>query len=287
MIKLSIVVPIYNVELYLNDCLTSLINQTLKEIEIICINDGSKDNSLAILKEFAKKDNRIIIIDKKNEGQSIARNIGVEVAEGEFLGFVDADDTIDLDYFEKLYNTAKSNNCDIACAGYRRFSKKKTIIKKSYSEEIISENINEKIQLDNLPYDNYIWNKIYKREVWIKEKLVFPAGRYFEDIALVIKLLHTFKRMVTVPNVYYNYRINPLSTVNQKNFKHKYDYKWAMNELYEYAKNNNIYIDKSDLIDKKVYYKLGNFTLLKIYYYESKVIYKLLGFIPFIKKLVV
>ena len=93
--------------------------------------------------------------------------------------------------------------------------------------------------------------------------------------------------MVTVPNVYYNYRINPLSTVNQKNFKHKYDYKWAMNELYEYAKNNNIYIDKSDLIDKKVYYKLGNFTLLKIYYYESKVIYKLLGFIPFIKKLVV
>ena len=106
-IKVSIIVPVYNVEKYLKRCLDSITNQTLKELEIICINDGSTDNSLKILKQYAHKDKRISIINKQNEGLSVARNTGMEAASGEYIGFVDSDDWIDLDFYKKLYTTAK------------------------------------------------------------------------------------------------------------------------------------------------------------------------------------
>ena len=286
MIKVSIVVPVYNVEKYLAKCLDSLINQTLKEIEIICINDGSRDKSLSILREYSNKDSRIVVIDKENEGQAIARNIGIERASGEYLGFVDSDDWVDLDYFEKLYNSAKKYNADIACAGYKRAKKNKSSIRKSYEAELLCKNINDKVRLDNVPADNYIWNKIYKRKVWLDKKIKFDSGRYFEDIALVIKILHQFGDMIIVSDTYYNYRLNPNSTVMQKSFKHSRDYNWAFNELYEYAEKNNININISNIIKKKEYYKVFNITLLKIYYYENLVKYKLLGFIPFIRKII-
>ena len=109
MAKLSIIVPVYNVEKYLPKCLESLTNQTLKDIEIICVNDGSMDNSLAILKEFASKDSRIRIIDNQHQGVAKTRNTGIEQSTGEYIGFVDSDDYIDIDFFEKLYNLSKSH----------------------------------------------------------------------------------------------------------------------------------------------------------------------------------
>ena len=112
--KISIIVPVYNVEKYLERCLDSLINQTLKDIEIICINDGSTDNSSEILKEYAKKDSRIIIINQNNQGISVARNNGMNKAKGKYIGFVDSDDWVDLDFFEKLYKAAEKHNAQIA-----------------------------------------------------------------------------------------------------------------------------------------------------------------------------
>lgn len=112
--KISIIVPVYNVEKYLSKCLNSLINQTLAELEILCVNDGSTDNSAKILADFAKMDSRIKVFFQENSGQSAARNLAIERATGEYLGFVDSDDWVDLDYFEKLYNTAKKYDCDIA-----------------------------------------------------------------------------------------------------------------------------------------------------------------------------
>ena len=105
-IKVSVIVPVYNCEKYLKKCLDSLVNQTLKDIEIICVNDGSTDNSGRILEEYT--DSRIKIITKENGGLSSARNAGIAVAKGEYLGFVDSDDWVDLDFYEKLYNTAKN-----------------------------------------------------------------------------------------------------------------------------------------------------------------------------------
>ncbi len=125
MAKVSVIVPVYNVEKYLEECIESLINQTLTDIEIICINDGSTDNSLKILEELQKKDNRIKIINQKNSGVSSARNNGIENATGEYIGFVDSDDWIDSDYYEKLYNTAKKYNSDIAAGDMYRRNKKR------------------------------------------------------------------------------------------------------------------------------------------------------------------
>lgn len=108
---ISVIIPIYNVSKYLRKCLESVINQTFKDLEIICINDGSTDDSLSILKEY--KDKRIIVIDKKNEGVSAARNYGIEISSGEYLFCIDSDDYIDEDFFEKFYNNAKKNKSDL------------------------------------------------------------------------------------------------------------------------------------------------------------------------------
>ena len=110
---ISIIIPVYNVSKYLRVCLDSVINQTYKDLEIICINDGSLDNSLDILKEYSNKDNRIIIIDKKNSGVSAARNDGIERSSGEYLFFIDSDDYIDNDFIEVFYNNAKKNDSDL------------------------------------------------------------------------------------------------------------------------------------------------------------------------------
>ncbi len=118
--KISVIIPVYNVELYLARCLDSIINQTLKDIEIICVNDCSPDNSLAILEDYAKKDNRIKIIDNKNnKGAGATRNIGIRTAVGKYLGFVDSDDWIDLDYYEKLYIKAQNTGADIVKANLK------------------------------------------------------------------------------------------------------------------------------------------------------------------------
>ena len=119
-IKVSVIVPVYNVEKYLRECLNFLVNQTLKEIEIICINDGSEDSSLEILNEYASKDSRFVIINQENSGQSVARNKGLDIAKGEYIGFVDSDDWVDLNFFENLYSEAVKNNSDIAAASIRK-----------------------------------------------------------------------------------------------------------------------------------------------------------------------
>ena len=115
-IKVSVVVPAYNVENYIEDCLKSLINQTLKEIEIIVVNDGSTDNTFEIINKYANLDFRIKVISQENQGISVTRNNGIKIAKGEYIGFVDSDDWVDENYFEELYNTAKKFDADISVA---------------------------------------------------------------------------------------------------------------------------------------------------------------------------
>ena len=109
----SVIVPVYNVEEYLPSCIESVLNQTFSDFELILVNDGSPDNSLSILEEYAVKDERIKIINKENGGLSSARNCAIPLAQGEYIGFVDSDDWIDLDFYEKLYNTAKKYKAEI------------------------------------------------------------------------------------------------------------------------------------------------------------------------------
>ena len=122
-IAVSVIVPIYNVEKFLKRCLDSIINQTLKDIEIICVNDGSTDGSAEILDQYKNLDNRIIVLNCKNQGPSVARNTGMKIARGEYVSFVDSDDWIDNDFLEKLYVAAKKHDADAACTYINRVYK--------------------------------------------------------------------------------------------------------------------------------------------------------------------
>ncbi len=286
MVKVSIIVPIYNVENYVEKCLKSLVGQSLKDIEIICIDDGSIDNSLKIVNLYAKSDERIKVLTQTNQGQSVARNNGIKIARGEFIGFVDADDWVDDEYFEKLYNAAVRFNCDIACAGFRKSKFSKGRIRKKFTKYNVLKNIEDKVKADNLPQDNYIWNKIYSREKFLKNNFTFPAGRYFEDVAILIKILYFLGDMVTVPDTYYHYRKRGGSTVRTQSIKHSTDFKWARKELYSFAKEHNINIAIRKDYDRKISYNILGLPILKSYCCENKTIYKLLGFIPFASRII-
>jgi glycosyltransferase involved in cell wall biosynthesis len=183
-IKVSIIIPVYNAEKYLVECIESLLVQTLKECEFIFINDGSKDNCLEILERYKKMDSRIIHINQENQGVSSARNNGLSVATGEFVGFVDADDYIEKDMYEVLYNTAKQSDCDVVISNFENeIEGKKVIIKYPFlSNDTLKK---EYIEQEVLPYFlrtdnlNTVCNKIFNNQIIKKNKIQFP-----EKIAL-------------------------------------------------------------------------------------------------------
>lgn len=260
--KVSIIVPVYNVEKYLRKCIDSLINQTLNDIEIICINDGSTDKSLKILKEYKNKDSRIILLNQENSGQSVARNRGIEIAKGEYLGFVDPDDWIDLDYYEKLYNAAISTNVDIATAGIIRITgiKQKKFLQ--FNEETITENINLKFERCDVPEKSYIWNKIYKTQKIKEINLKFEEGRIFEDCIFTPQALFFLGKMVTVPNIYYYYLRRGNSTVKQRSEKANADSIYAHKKANDFIKEHNIDISSHE--PKTYRFKIFGVTIFKI-----------------------
>ena len=273
--KVSIIVPVYNVEKYLAKCLDSLVNQTLKDIEIICVNDGSTDKSLKILKDFANKDSRIKIIDKKNEGVSVARNSGIEVSTGEYIGFVDSDDWVDTNFYEKLYNSISIHNVDIACATIIRQRKTHSKYRVLYQEEKIYQSLSEKLEAINCPKCSYIWNKLYKTDK--VKKIKFKTGIYFEDVYWSLEALKNTDKLITVPNTNYYYRVNSKSIVKQvKNKKRQIDYYNSQKFLVEFYNENNLKLDnKYQNITKSINY-IWNIPILKVK--ENKSIQKYLLF---------
>lgn len=166
--KVSVIVPVYNVEQYLSDCLESICRQTLKGIEIIVVNDGSTDNSLSIIKSFQQKYSNIKLINKKNGGLSSARNAGIDMAVGEYLFFVDSDDFIDLDTLEKMYVKAKETHCPLIICGILQYwsDNKKKLYKKCISdkESICDAGLLYKLQLSGR-MGCQCWNKLYDRNI--------------------------------------------------------------------------------------------------------------------------
>ena len=281
MVFVSIIIPIFNSEKYLTRCLNSLINQSLKEIEIICINDGSTDKSLSILEDFAKKDERIVILNQENKGQSIARNEGINIAKGEYIGFVDSDDWVDLDFFEKLYKSAKSNNCDIASAGIIRLHKfnKKYYLK--YNKEIITENTNEKFEICDVPELSYIWNKIYKLSEFRKNNFSFTPGIYYEDVIITPKLLFFMKKLIVVPDTYYYYWRHKGSSVTLRTEKANKDSILAHEQAFNFIKGNNIDISSHEPKTKR--YKFFGLSIFKIRTKGNKIQYILFNVLKFTK----
>lgn len=225
--KISVIVPIYNSEQYLSKCLNSIINQTYKELEIILINDGSIDKSLKIMETYAKKDNRIIIIDKKNEGVSIARNNGIKKSTGKYITFVDSDDYLELDAIEKLYNTINTKKVDIVRSNYQvhylNSSKvdagnlcelgNKIYDSKSIKEEIIPNLLSGKIPC-------FVYLLMVKKELLLKTNL-FPTDIHMmEDVILYLDIMTKTNKLYMLDAITYNILYNETgATNNQKNYE--------------------------------------------------------------------
>ncbi len=268
-IKVSIIIPVYNVEKYLAKCLDSIINQTLKDIEIICVNDGSTDNSLEILTDYAISDSRVIIINQKNAGLSAARNTGIDAATGEYIGFVDSDDWVDTNFYENLYNEAVNNQCDIAVAGIIRHYKQQNIYDLKFINSQISDNLNSKFKLSDTPDCSYVWNKIYKTAKIKEHNLKFPVGKYYEDQYFTPLAFLKSDKLITVPEIFYHYRRHSNSIVKKtkNNEKLLRDSVEAKTFISNFISKYNINISHKKQ-EKK--YKIFGLTILKTIKKENK-----------------
>jgi len=275
MAKISVVVPVYNTEKYLRKCLDSLINQTFQDIEIICVNDGSTDNSAKILEEYPQ----IKVITQENKGLSEARNAGIRAANTEYIGFVDSDDWVEPNFYEKLYDSITKNNADIACTTIKRRVNKFRV---KYEEEKIYTDLDEKIKVCGLPKSSYVWNKLYKTEI-VKQNEFTPKV-YFEDMLWTPNILKQSDKLVTVSGTMYHYRVNSSSIVKKCPSKKKQeDFYNAKKTLVKFFDDNQIKLAESErYITRRRYYFL-NMLLLKEKEYRYNTEYYLFGFIPTIK----
>lgn len=211
--KVSVIVSVYNVEQYLKECLDSIVNQTLKEIEIICIDDGSTDSSLEILKEYAKHDNRITILKQQNLRAGIARNAGLSVAKGEYLSFLDSDDFFELNMHESMYNKAKENDVDIVmCNAYRYDDTSKQIKMKFgiYENNIPSSDLFNSDLLGKNWCNISIptaWNKLYKRIFIIKNKIYFQNLSSCNDVGFDYSALSVANKITFLKDCFVYYRM--------------------------------------------------------------------------------
>lgn len=194
--KLSIILPVYNTAKYLNQCIDSILNQSLKEFELICINDGSTDNSLNILKEYASKDNRITIIDKENGGQGLARNIAIEKAIGEYLSFIDSDDWIEPTMLKELYHAAKQNSSEIVLCEHKVFDIPTNVISQPEYTRLPIPKIFDQRSFQSSEITDFLFsintgpcNKIFKTEFVNSIGAKFAEGLLYEDILFVFKCL--------------------------------------------------------------------------------------------------
>ena len=229
MIKVSVIVPVYNVEKYISKCLESLVNQTLKEIEIIAVNDGSPDNSQKIIDKFQKKySKKIKSFIKDNEGQGSARNLGLKYAKGEYISFVDSDDFIDKEMLEKMYNLAKKDNSDIVICDMKDY----------YSDGTFKE--------FNCTKYNSVYevtpsscNKIFRKS--IIGNIKFLNKLWYEDFNFTTKMLLKSPKISVINKSYYCCNSHNNSTMNNNNSLKNLDMLEVMEDLIKYAKINNYY----------------------------------------------
>lgn len=234
--KISIIVPVYNVEKYLDRCIKSLLNQTLKDIEIILVDDGSPDNCPLMCDEYAKSDRRVKVVHKANEGLGYARNSGLEVATGEYIAFVDSDDYVELDMYERLYEVALFYNVQMVLCGFNRDNKgcrvkglvanmpsspKVIDARTDYIPNLIGQKPNEYYSMF---YGYAVWNILFSADIINKHHIRFKSERIYlsEDILFQIEYAARVKDMLLYPVELYNYCLNSES-LTTKYDKTRYD----------------------------------------------------------------
>ncbi len=245
-IKLSVIIPIYKSEQYLEKCLDSLVNQSLKEIELICINDGSPDNSLQILQRYHQKyGDKIVIIDKPNEGVWRGRMDGIKKAKGEYIGFLDSDDYVKPGYAKKLYKAVKETEADIVVCGFSRIDLETGNI---YSNEmcqkrrdiIIGENTDDLISINTAP-----WNKIYKTELLKKMSDLKNPPKILEDMMfLLLAYLNTQKISFIEDNLigYMVRKSSAMNTIGQEQINSTYPAMLEVKKIYQQDERSEIFL---------------------------------------------
>ena len=238
---ISVIVPVYKVEEYIDRCIRSIVEQAYRQLEVILVDDGSPDKCPEICDQWAKKDPRIKVIHKKNGGLSDARNAGLEIATGEYVAFVDSDDWILPDMYEKMLNAIKDEQADICACG----------IRSCYEDHEATWGCNEYSVKDSTQildmlysdtkYPVAAWNKLYKRECW--KDLRFPVGKICEYAFTTYQLVHNAKRIILVPDAFYCYTVRPFSIMTSAFSLKRMNEEEAWRKNYQFIKINypNLY----------------------------------------------
>lgn len=234
--KVSVIVPVYNVYDYLGKCLDSLVNQTLKELEIIIVNDGSPDNSDELIKKYSKKYKNIKYFIKENGGLSDARNFGIEKATGEYIAFLDGDDYVEYDMYEKMYDKAKENDFDMVVCDLNYVYPQKIV--RAYSNISYDTSDIKKTMLNIYPA---AWNKIFKKDLF-KNNIRFKKGVWFEDVEFIYRMLPYIKNIGVIDEAFCQYVQRSGSITNTINRK-LYDYIDNFNGIIDFYKDNNLFLE--------------------------------------------
>lgn len=268
-VKLSIVAAVYNLEKYLPRCLDALVNQTLEEIEILCVDDGSTDSAPQIIDEYALKyPKKVKAFHKKNGGEFTTRNYGLERATGEYVTFVDTDDWVEPNWAEKLYNAAKENNADLAVCGFERIDldTEKVVSKNmtnfGYSVKEINNKDDFMLFINPAP-----WNKIYKLEK-VKD-LRFMDFRGFNDMIFLTSSYTRIERIAFVPDVLYHYYLRYDSQIHSVNKQDVDNFKKYLLELKNFYIKENKYEEMKYILDLMAFIHLGTSVMYRASYDEK------------------
>lgn len=251
--KVSVIIPVYNVENYLRKCLNSLVNQTLKDIEIVVVNDGTLDNSQEIIDEYVKKyPKKVVSIIQENGGQGAARNTGLLHAKGEYIGYVDSDDYVEENMYEELYKKAKEEDSDIVICG-------NNVVKENY-EFLSKEDVDKEFLLGKMA----VWNKIYKKNIIVDNKIQFRSKVWYEDLDFTMKVYFSSKKISYVDKPLYNYLLREGSTMNNNNIKRNLELIEAFDSLIDYCKDKKIYNKVKDEIEFLCIYHMYIFAITRV-----------------------
>ena len=234
---ISVIVPIFKVEKYLKKCIESIINQTYSNLQIILIDDGSPDKCGKICEKYAAKDNRIQVVHKENGGLSDARNVGISIAKGEYIGFVDSDDYLENNMYEYLFNLLNLHNADVSiCNFYNVIEGKQKVNNIDDGIKIYNKvDILKEILLDET-IQSYAWNKLYKKSLF--NNIKYPVGKTYEDIGTTFYILENCNKVAVTGKPLYNYVKRKNSIVNVISEKTIIDYIELVIERYKYINEN-------------------------------------------------
>ena len=248
---ISIIVPVYNAEPFLEHCLSSIRKQTYQTIEVILVDDGSTDRSNEICRKFVKEDNRFKLFTQANGGRSAARNTGLAQVQGMLVGFVDSDDWVDEDMFEVLYNTHLEENADIVqCSYYYHNGDRVEDMSLKEKKHILNTKEALELLFRDKEIKNFLCNKLFLHSLF--QGIIFPLNKNFEDQAVMYRIFEKARRVVCLPIAKYHYLVSPTS-ISHASFsvKEKFDYLEALNGQYHFACSVGLWKKSSVVLAKK------------------------------------